>query len=373
MTSLSWKQVDAWRLAQHHLIEPAAREDIVKVVSGIFGLHAQLMSAAALALATRVAGATAADLETALGHERTLVKTWAMRGTLHVLAAGDLPLFVGARGATTVRRPPSYYSYHKVTPGELDAIMEGVRAVLGASGLTREQLAQAIAERTHNPKLQEVLRSGWGALLKPSAFAGDLCFGVQQGQNVTFVRPERWLKQWHKLEPQAALAEVTRRYLRAYGPATPDDFARWWGFDAAAAKRVFRSLAAELVQLDIEGWTAWALAETVPSIEHAATQHTVRLLPGFDPYIVALLRHPHIVPQQHRARVSRPQGWISPTVLVDGQVAGVWEAELRRGVTLLNVSLWQAAKPRLRKEIEAEAKRLETFYGTAVQATIEKE
>lgn len=371
MTTLSWEQTNAWRLGRHRLVEPAARDDMVAVVSDIFGLHGQVMSSAAKALWTRIPGATATELENALTRDRTLVKSWAMRGTLHVLAADDLALFAGARSATQARRPPSYYTYHGVTPGELDAITEGVRTELGATPMTREQLAGAIAERTHNPKLREVLGSGWGSLLKPSAFAGDLCFGPPQGQNVTFVRPERWLGTWRRIEPEAALREVARRYFASYGPATPDDFARWWGFDAAAAKRLFRSLAGELVEVDIQGWTAWALGETVEAIEQARPELIVRLLPGFDPYVVALLRHPSILPETHRARVSRPQGWISPAVLVDGRILGVWESETRRSTTVIRVSLWEAPALQLRTDIEAEAQRLAGFLDTAIETIID--
>ncbi|HET7090701.1 MAG TPA: hypothetical protein VFL17_18870 [Anaerolineae bacterium] len=89
-----------------------------------------------------------------------------------------------------------------MTPAELDAIIEGIPQTLNDVPMTREQLADALAKRARKPKLREVLLSGWGALLKPSAFRGDVCFGPNQGQNVTFVRPSQWIGEWRPVEPQ---------------------------------------------------------------------------------------------------------------------------------------------------------------------------
>jgi len=148
MVPLTWRQVNAWRLSQHHLDERAPHRRLLEVVARIGGLHAQLMSAAELSLWARVEDLSASDLGNALWGDRTLIKTWAMRGTLHLLPASEFPTYVGARGAYAIRRPPSWFTYHGVTPAEQEAVMEGVRATLDARAITREELAAAIAKRT---------------------------------------------------------------------------------------------------------------------------------------------------------------------------------------------------------------------------------
>ena len=190
---LTWQQVNAWRLTQQQLSVRAAPDALLKVVARLGGVQAQLMPAAELALGVRVKDIHPADVQRLLWAERTLVKTWAMRGTLHLLAAHELGHFVAAWAATIPKRPPSYYTYHKVTPAELDTLIGTIPTVLDATPRTREQLADAVAQQTDNPNLREVLLSGWGALLKPSARRGDICFGPNQGQHVTFVRPTDWL------------------------------------------------------------------------------------------------------------------------------------------------------------------------------------
>src|SRR5207253_2327926 len=124
--------------------------------------------------------------------------------------------------------------------------------------MTREELASAVAKHLKAPDLGKLLlASSWGSLWKPSAWRGDLCFGPNQGRNVTFVRPSAWIGEWQPLEPQEALQEIARRYLRAYGPARPEDFALWWGggfgFGLVRAKKLFESLEDELEEVDVEG------------------------------------------------------------------------------------------------------------------------
>ncbi|MFO7167172.1 MAG: winged helix DNA-binding domain-containing protein [Chloroflexota bacterium] len=358
---LTWEQVHRWRLAQHRLSGQAAGESALEIVRAICGLQAQLMSAAELALRVRSPDASPSDLEAGLWRDRTLVKTWVMRGTLHIVAADDLPLYVAARAATPVRRPPSYFTYHGVTPEEYEQILAAVPAVLSDTPQTREQLADAVAERAANPRLRTVLLSGWGALLKPSAWSGALCFGPGQGQNVTFVHPRRWLHGWREFEPQEALREVARRFLAAYGPATPEDFARWWGTDPGPAKRLFRSLEGELAQVDVEGWRAWALAATLEAMADPPAGGGARLLPAFDPYTIALLRHPAVLPEERRSQVSRPQGWIAPAILLGGRIVGVWEHEAKGRRVNVRLEPFEPPPPEASAQLEREAQRLSAF------------
>lgn len=95
---LTWEQVRAWRVGRHHLYPRAPREAMLAVVSRICGLHAQLLPSAELALWARVEGIEADAVERALWEERTLVKTWAMRGTLHLSPAAEFPLWQAALG-----------------------------------------------------------------------------------------------------------------------------------------------------------------------------------------------------------------------------------------------------------------------------------
>ncbi len=191
MINLTWEHVNSYRLRQHHLTERASRAQLGAVAERLVGIHAQVMSAAELQLAARVNDITPADVQAALWEERTLGKTWALRGTLHLLAAHEYPTIITAldNSVSAFYRKPSWLKYHGVTLEELDGIIDAARTILTATPLTREQLANVIATQTGNSHLKELLLSGWGALLKPVSHRGYICFGPNQEQNVTFVSP----------------------------------------------------------------------------------------------------------------------------------------------------------------------------------------
>ena len=105
---------------------------------------------------------------------------------------------------------------------------------LDGQPLTREELADRVGELTGSKRLGGKLRESWGALLKPAAALGLLCFAPSKGQQVRFTRPDTWLGGWTDHDPEQAMDEVTRRFLAASGPVTREDFARWWGIPSPA-------------------------------------------------------------------------------------------------------------------------------------------
>ena len=364
---LTWPAVTAWRLERHYLSKPAPTARWLDVVTAIGGLHAQLMSAAELSLAIRVEGLDRAHVARALWKTRTLVKAWAMRGTLHLLAARDFPELISVLSTFRHYQRPRWLKYYQVDQADLDLIHDAAREILTDEGITRERLAKEIARRTNRPRLEASLLSSWGSLFKPAAFKGALCFGPSVGPKVTFVRPDRWLEQWRAPQSGAARATVARRYLSAYGPAAPDDFSRWFGVDVATARRIFGELDDELIEVTIEGSRAFALADSVASIRRAKPPNGARLLPYFDPYTVAISRHArYLFPEEHRPKVYRPQGWISPVVLVDGRIVGVWDSKKGKAATEVVIRPFQPLGGIEKAAVEEAAARLEPFWDAKV-------
>jgi len=352
-------QVTAWRLTRHHLVEPAPARRWLSVVSAIGGLHAQLMSAAEHALAVRIDRPASDRVRRALWDDRSLVKTWAMRGTLHLIARADYPDLIGAMSTLRHFLRPSWLRYFGVTQVGLDRLLSACLAELSERGVSRQALAQRVARRTGNPKLGTFLQSGWGTLLKPLAFRGGLCFGPSEAQKVTFVRPDRWLGRLTPTQSAPALRAVARKFLASYGPSTPEEFARWLGAEGAAAKRVFRELADELIPVTVDGWRAWLLARDRRPLDAVKTPRGARLLPFFDPYTVAMSRQAsRLFPAHLRTRVYRPQGWIAPVVLLDGRIAGVWERTTGKGPPTVEVATFGRLVRADRAALAREAERL---------------
>jgi hypothetical protein len=327
------------------------------------------MSAAELSIGARVDSLTRADVQRALWQDRTLVKTWAMRGTIHLLAAEDLPLVVAARCAKGSRPWLSYFLQLGFAEAQYDELLQVVPEVLGDEPMPREALANAVAERMAAPEVSRaLLGSNWGTLWKPSMFRGDLCFGPGEGRTNTFVNPRKWLGEWKDWDPREAQKEVTRRYLRTYGPATPRDFGFWWdGGGTTFGKKMFESLGDEVETVDVEGRKATALKTTLEAMQKPQVKQSVRLLPMFDVYVLSQSRNIEaLVDAEHKPRVFRPAAWISAVVLVDGRAQGVWEHETRNGQMLVKVSMFATPAKKLRGEIEAEADRLAGFLDTKV-------
>ena len=372
MISLTWEQVRAWRLRQQCLVPRLDRPNFIRAVGRVLGAQAQVMSAAELSIGARVDGLTRADTQKALWQDRTLVKTWAMRGTIHVFAAEDLPLIVAARCAKGSRFWLSYFLQLGFTEAQYDEFSLAVPEVLGDEPMTREALANGVAERMKAPEVSKaLLGSSWGTLWKPSMFRGELCFGPSEGRTNTFVNPRKWLREWKEWEPGEAQHEVTRRYLRAYGPATPRDFSFWWnGGGTDFGKKRFEALADEVETVIVEGWKATALSSTVEEMAKAKAAHSVRLLPMFDVYVLTQSRNlEHMLATEHKGKVFRPAAWISAVVLVDGRVEGVWEYETRKDQTLVNVSMFATPTENVRRRIDAEAERLASFVDTKAVVT----
>lgn len=140
----TWDQVLARRVGAHRLDVPAT-DGLVPLVRRLCGVHAQLGSAAEAAIWLRTGGALGPDdVRTALADDRTLFKTWAMRGTLHLLPAADLPTWTAALGTRSFPRPKSWYAYHGVTPEDMALLEATVPGVLTGTPMTREQLAAAV-------------------------------------------------------------------------------------------------------------------------------------------------------------------------------------------------------------------------------------
>lgn len=343
------------------------------LASRLCGVHAQVASSAEMALGIRCPPVTRDTVRRALWETRTLVKIWAMRGTLHLLPAEELPMWVSAlRARQQARRyTPAWVEYHGTTPDEAGEVTAAVGEVLPGRCLTREELASLVAERLGAPHLEEKIRSGWGALLKPAAYTGLLCFGPDRGRNVTFVSPRSWLgTDWNEPDPDTALAEVLRRFLDAYGPATSDDFARWWGTEPRPARQLLQYHAGRLAPVDLDGAEAWLTPQGAQAMRGAGRPRGVRLLPGFDPYVVAPHGHRrHLIPEGCLPRVSRTSGWISPVLLVDGRIAGVWRHDRRRGRVDLRIEPFAPPSRRVKAAAEAHAAEYERLLGGPVEVS----
>ncbi|MFG2194847.1 winged helix DNA-binding domain-containing protein [Streptomyces sp. NPDC048639] len=324
-------QVLAWRLRQQGLT-PRTMSTVAELAERLAGVQAQVASSAELAIATRQRKPRAGAVEKALA-DRTVVKTWSMRGTLHLLVPEQMAAFQSLLAAARTWEKPSWQRSFGVTPDQMERLGDAVDELLdGGRAMSRAELTEAIIAMPGYGDLREQLTSGWGTVLKPLAWTGHLCHGSGEGNRTAFVSPRSHVPGWTGVpEPEEAARVAVPAYLRAHGPATAEAFDAWLirGLTRKADMRArFASLGDRLTEVDVDGdgERAYLLAEDADGLARTKPSKEVRLLAGFDQYVLGPgTADTRLIAADRRKAVSRTAGWISPVVVHEGRVAGVWD------------------------------------------------
>ncbi|MDQ3895424.1 MAG: winged helix DNA-binding domain-containing protein [Actinomycetota bacterium] len=367
--SITWRQALAWRM-QRHLLDPVGAISVAQVVGRLCGVQAQVASSAELAVRVRRQASRSGEVRRALSDGR-LIKTWAMRGALHLLRPEDAGAFLSLIAAGRSWERPSWQRYFGMTTKQMDLLRRAVREALDGAVLTRDELATAVSEQRGLGHVGEGLRSGWGTLLKPLAWQGDLCFGPSRGSRVTFTRPEAASSHWAGIpDPDEAAPVAMLAYFGAYAPATVDAFGNWlaggW-FGKRQLRAWFSVVVDRLAEVEVDGEHAYVRAEDLDDVVSASPTTAVRLLPAFDQYVLGPgTGDGRVVPTARRAAVSRQAGWISPVVVVAGVVSGTWTLEDDR----VCVTWFREAGRPPQNALEAEIERLSAILGRDLASTI---
>jgi hypothetical protein len=366
---VTWQQALAWRM-RRQLLDPVGDRPVAGVVRRLCGVQAQVASSAELGVRVRRRSSRAGEVTRAL-REGRLIKTWAMRGALHLLTPEDGGAFLALMASGRSWERPSWQRYFGYTLKQFEGFREAVREALDGRFLTREELVSAVVARPGLGHVGDALRSGWGTLLKPLAWQGELCFGPSQGNRVTFMRPDAASSRWAGVpDPEEAAPIVIAAYLGAYGPATFEAFGHWLAGGWLGKRRLrawFEELGPRLAQVEVGGQRAYLLAEDLEELASTKPTRAVRLLPGFDQFVLgAGTGDGHVVPARRRAAVSKQSGWISPVVLAGGVVHGTWG---RAGDRIL-VEWFREAGAVQRTGLQAEVKRLSAILGSALRLEV---
>ena len=373
--AFTWSGATARGMARHLLAEPGAGLDPADIAGVLCGAHAQVLSAAELSIGRRIAGATRADVQRALWQDRTLVKTFGPRGTIHLLPAADLPVWTGALSALP-SSVPTHPEGVRFNPGQADEVIAAIGGALANAELTVDELTEAIADRTGSWAVEPTMAAfqgmwpRWRQLTSTAAHRGMLCFGSGRGRKVTYTNPHRWLPGFRPADGGAALRTLVLRYLYAYGPATPAHFARWLGIPPRYAAGLFGALASDLEQVELDGTPAWTAGgdTAAPPGPHRG----IRLLPYFDAYVVAGQPRERLYPEAAAARALTPAGQAGnyPVLLVDGVVGGVWHQRRSGRKLAITVEPLRELTPPQRRQLDDEAALVGAIMDAAATLTV---
>ncbi|MFJ8097633.1 winged helix DNA-binding domain-containing protein [Streptomyces griseofuscus] len=328
---LSWSEVSARRLERSALAAPSAAAGPAELVRALCGAHAQVLSAAELSVGIRSEAATRRDVRAALWDERSLVKTHGPRGTVHLLPTADLPLWIAA--LSTMPHPANPFPQHvRMTDEQTEEVIAAIGKALADAELTVDELSEAVVDIA-GPWAGDLVMPAfqgmwprWRQAVTLASYRGVLCFGPNKGRKVTYTSPQRHLPDFEPVEGTEAQARLLENYLSAYGPATPQNYAKWLNAPRGWTTELFASLESggRVQRVDVEGTPAWVNAGDTefPS----EPPRGIRLLPYFDAYVVAGQPRERLFPGRAAERALTPSGQAGnyPVLLIDGTVCGVW-------------------------------------------------
>ncbi|GAB2986660.1 winged helix DNA-binding domain-containing protein [Streptomyces pseudoechinosporeus] len=360
MTSrITWDEASARRYERQLLRTPAPPgTPAAEVVGTLLAAHAQVLSAAELSVGLRLDGATRQDVRAALWDDRSVVKTYGPRGTIHLLASAELPFWSAA--LTAIPEGPSPFPPDvRMTPAQEDEVVTAIGDALDGKQLTIDELTEEVVART-GPWAGDLVMEAfqgkwprWRQVMHRAGQSGALCFAPNRGRKATYTRPPHF----EPLPAEEALATLVRHYLRAYGPATPQHFAKWVAGPKSWAADLFASLASSggIEEVDFEGAPAWVVAGDTGFPSEGV--RGVRLLPYFDAYAIAAQPRERMFPSAaYQRALAGGQAGNYPVLLVDGVVAGVWHQRRQGKRTTVTVEplgrLSGAQERELREQVE---------------------
>jgi hypothetical protein len=345
---------------------------VAQVVREVCGIQAQDASAATLAVRSRSVGLVATDVGQARVHDRSIIRTWGPRGTLHIVASDDIGWLLPLLG-------PVFVAGDRRRREELglseDICVRGMRIihnVLADEGpLTRAELVERLA--MNGIRLEGQARPH---LLARAALEGLICLGPDRGAEPTYVLLKDWVGQelvGHSLSEDAAYDELTRRYLRAYGPVTPGDQAAWSGLPLSKIRAAWQRIEDELLEVETVDSPAWMLKTQATRLDELPTPTPiVRLLPLFDIYLLGYKKRDLSVPYQYAKRINAGGGIVHPTVLVDGRTVGTWKSKREKNHFVAIVEPFEQLVPEIDEGLEAEVEDIARFLGVKMKLEMVK-
>ena len=359
--------IASFRLRRHHLLDDAPA-DAVTICRDVCGVQAQVMSAAYLQLWTRNHALSRAQIEGALWKSRTLVKTSLMRQTLHLIPTDEFALYIAALKSSRVAAALRVMARCNIAREEGEALTPLIMEALSSGPLGRAAIAAAIRPKD-SKRVRSWMEKVWSHVRVPVA-EGLVCYGAGDGSEVSFIRVDHWLPHLttKAIPGPAAQCALFRKYLGAYSPASLTDFSHWSGIPMQELKALRSLVEPGLVQVPGDKNTCFLLAEDVAVLNDPSRgEPCIRLLPNFDSYLLAHREKDHLLAAKHYKRVYRNQGWISPVVLIDGAIAGVWSYKLRNKNLLVSIEPFGKLSRNACAGVKREAEHLARFFGSELQ------
>jgi len=345
------------RAATQLIHRPASARDPAEIAREIAGAQAQDVYAGPQTFRSRSRTLTAEDIRRARTEERSLLRTWVMRTTIHLIPTDDagwwLPLYEPEIERWSRRRLEQL----GLPKGKQDKALRVAAGVLAEEGpLTRSE----VRERIESAGVKLNAQTGMHVALT-SVVSGIACLGPDKGKSTCLIRRQDWLAKPPPFDRGRALAELARRYLSAFAPATDRDFAYWSGLPLRDVRAGLESISKEIEEVRVGDETMLTPRGGLP---RPPATGQVRMLGNFDTYLLGWKDRGFSVSGEHATHVKEGGGgWIRPVIVEDGIVLGGWRSSRKGGRLEIALNLAKKERKRLQKEIDAEVADIARFEG----------
>jgi hypothetical protein len=338
-------------------IEGSEFSSAAEVVRWMLAMQAQDLVAAKWSVGLRAPGTTIADVDAALA-DGSVIRSWPMRGTLHLVAAEDIGWMLQLTATRTVQslaRRHRELGLDEATFARAEEVAIGV--LQGGRALPRAELFEFFEK-------QGISTAGQRAphLLGRLCQDRTLCLGPMVGAHQAVVLMDEWVPHPRKLDREEALGEFVLRFFTSHGPATMRDFTWWTKLlvrDAAIGMAVARDRLEEIV---IDGTSYW-MAPGLPD----RPAKGVHLLPGFDEYLLGYQDRTAVLAAEHwQAIVPGNNGIFQPTIVVGGRVVGTWRRKSTPAGVTVTPTIFEPLPARVLTLLKTAAAGYGQFLGSPV-------
>ena len=363
--SLALREVRLARMASMLLADSEPRTPL-EVVRWFGAMQAQDAASGHWSVGVRCPGSTEPDILAAF-ERGDIVRTWPMRGTIHIVPGVDVRWMLALTGVRALDGAQRRREYLGLTLDDAERTCSVLGdALSGGAVLTRSQCLAALADAGIDASGQRGYHLLWFA-----AQSGVTCIGPQRGSDQTFVLLEDWAPQQNAPARDEALAELLLRFVRSHGPVPLKDFAGWTGLTMSDAKTALRSSAGSVVPVETEAGQMCATTELADLLGAGTMRdHPVAALPGFDEFILGYKDRTLQVPAGAMDQiVPGGNGVFRATVVADGSVVATWKRTARKDTVTVEVEPIGSWSPELANAAEEALRPFAAFLGKQLALT----
>ncbi|CCH19918.1 winged helix DNA-binding domain-containing protein [Micromonospora lupini] len=341
-------------LRPHPTIRPG---DVAEVVEWFGAMQAQDLASGLWSLGARLPRWTRSDVQAAL-ERREALRTWPMRGTVHLVPPADTRWMLELTGVRSLAGAATRRAQLGLTEADADRALDVLGAALTGGGrLTRAQCLAALRAAGLSTDDQRGYHLLWYASVR-----GVTCVAPNVGSDQTFALLDEWAPEQRRLERDEALALLAHRYVRGHGPVTAREFAGWSGLTLTDARRGLAAAGDLLSTVRVDGEPMHVDAAL------AGTPRTpvddVLALPGFDEYLLGYRDRTLMLDPAHQAAVvPGNNGIFQATVVRGGRVVGVWKRTLGRTAVTVTIRPLATLDAGARARVEQALGRYADFVG----------